>query len=203
MKQILQQYKQTGSKQQTYDYRIFIILEWLAKYIDCGRFPFCLLRPSCLLDLRAMLTESLDVISSTSMVDMPDYSVYSSVQNFKLLCMQIPLFKSQTFNFKQEYFGSLVVRGAEQTMSFTVGQKARTYVIISCILAVYIISHINCALNIIITCQRQMVIFCYRRAAYEMRNSEIITEAAGRGYKFKIIISRLATSEQVMNIYMR
>ena len=31
-----------------------------------------------------------------------------------------------------------------------------------------------------------MVIFCYRRAAGEMRNSEIITEAAGRGYNFKI-----------------
>ena len=31
-----------------------------------------------------------------------------------------------------------------------------------------------------------MVIFCYRRAAGEMRNSEIITEAAGRGYNFEI-----------------
>ena len=31
-----------------------------------------------------------------------------------------------------------------------------------------------------------MVIFCYRRAVGEMSNSEIITEATGRGYNFKI-----------------
>ena len=40
--------------------------------------------------------------------------------------------------------------------------------------------------NITIICKRQTVIFCYRRAAGEMSNSENITETTGRGYNFKI-----------------